>query len=139
MKRAEGLITVMTPEEKRTPKLLILDPTSQARCRRIAKEAGVRLSDVSVSCYAVMGDAFLRLEFQEIGEVGARNRKGLKGPRESRGLLPEREGATERGRQTEGEGGVERETMRERGRQRERKRKRERQRQKEGGGGEGER
>ena len=49
MKRAEGLITVMTPEEKRTPKLLILDPTSQARCRRIAKDAGVRLSDVSVS------------------------------------------------------------------------------------------
>ena len=57
MKRAEGLITVMTPEEKRTPKLLILDPTSQARCRRIAKDAGVRLSDVSVSGDGVVGVA----------------------------------------------------------------------------------
>lgn len=56
VKRAEGLITVMTAEEKRTPKLLILDPTSQARCRRIAKDAGVRLSDVS---------AFLK-EFQSM-------------------------------------------------------------------------
>lgn len=59
MKRAEGLITVMTPEEKRTPKLLLLDPTSQTRCRRIAKDAGVRLSDVSVSGDGVMGGPFL--------------------------------------------------------------------------------
>lgn len=39
----------MTPEERRNPKLLILDPTSPVRCRRIAKDAGVKLSAVSVS------------------------------------------------------------------------------------------
>lgn len=54
VQRAEGLIKYMTPEERRTPKLLILDPTSQARCRRIAKDAGVKLSAVSVSlCFDV--------------------------------------------------------------------------------------
>ncbi|CBN76263.1 PFfh, plastid Ffh subunit of the signal recognition particle [Ectocarpus siliculosus] len=47
VQRAEGLIKFMTPEERRTPKLLILDPTSQARCRRIARDAGVKLSAVS--------------------------------------------------------------------------------------------
>eukprot|EP00903_Cladosiphon_okamuranus_P011894 g11171.t1 len=56
VQRAEGLIKHMTPEERRTPKLLILDPTSQARCRRIAKDAGVKLSAVS---------AFLK-EFQSM-------------------------------------------------------------------------
>lgn len=43
------MIKYMTPEERRTPKLLFLDPTAQARCRRIAKDAGVKLSVVSVS------------------------------------------------------------------------------------------
>lgn len=47
--RAEGIIAVMTAEERRTPALLISDATSQMRLRRIAKDAGVKISAVSVS------------------------------------------------------------------------------------------
>ena len=49
IKRAEGLIGVMTPEERREPRLLLSDPTASQRLRRIAKDAGVKLSAVSVS------------------------------------------------------------------------------------------
>lgn len=54
IKRAESLIAVMTAEERREPRLLISDPTSQQRLRRIAKDAGVKLSAVSVSQPVVM-------------------------------------------------------------------------------------
>lgn len=49
VKRADKLIAVMTPEERRTPNLLLSDPTSQQRLRRIAQEAGVKISEASVS------------------------------------------------------------------------------------------
>lgn len=47
--RAEMLISVMEPDEKRKPDLLISDPTAPARLRRIARDAGVKTSAVSVS------------------------------------------------------------------------------------------
>lgn len=47
VRRAEVLINVMTAEERRTPKLLLSDPTSGERGRRIAKDAGVKTSAVS--------------------------------------------------------------------------------------------
>ncbi|CAN0119483.1 unnamed protein product [Scytosiphon promiscuus] len=56
VQRAEGLIKYMNAEERRTPQLLLGDPTSPARCRRIAKDAGVKLSEIS---------AFLK-EFQSM-------------------------------------------------------------------------
>lgn len=54
IKRAESLIAVMTAEERREPRLLISDPTSQQRLRRISKDAGVKLSAVSVSYPVVL-------------------------------------------------------------------------------------
>lgn len=64
MERAEKLIGVMTPEEKCDPQLLFSKPSSQTRLRRIAKDAGVKLSEASVSCSRA--DVFPLLTIHEL-------------------------------------------------------------------------